>query len=270
MKTPSQKFIAVSSAFAGILLSLSAVQAQTIFQDSFNGTGELIGQTPTTGTPGATWTSGSVSAAGVFTEGTGVLSFTTTSPGNFPPYDFLPYAGTNFVDGATYTLSLDMNLANTDANFNWAGLGFFTSNANANQNYVGTVFGNGLGWMLNKGTGSDLQYFTASVTGPSGTASGAGASTATLSIKLAIGNTGAGSLSYYSGTTLLNATPLTLTAAQVASISGVGLFKNNTISGSFDNFSFTGNVVPEPSTWVMMLSGVVGLVLLRRFRFARA
>jgi hypothetical protein len=243
------------------VLGSGSGRAQVLLQDDFGGSGSLNGRTPDTAdTGGAKWVDGS---GGTNTISGGVDNY-SMNDSNFAA---IPFAGSNFVDGDTYALSADFTFTNPQFNgTSWMGIGFTDGNP-------GSAFGNGMAWMINSGTGTGVTGF-ADVFGSSvGSAGNVGLDSGTMEIQLAIGATGAGSVTFLIGPDAAHLTafnpgaPLTLTASQVQSITGVGFYGYSyngppvPTTGTFDNFTLEA---PEPNVYAMLIVGLGGLVLVRR------
>lgn len=245
--------------FAGLILASNAVQAATIFEDTFTGdTSDLDGKSPSTTTGGAAWIAannfdldGSFDGSG----GTATLAFT---PSN----------------GLIYTL--DASISGIIGNGNWIALGF----ANGQNTTAGItnrfVSGNvviGQAWMLARGTNSPNPNaaHTVGTTDPEvWTGAVANADGGDLDLRIVLdttGGTGTWTATWFAkeaadgSYTEVRASEPIVTEADLTSV-GFAV-SNSGISGTLTSFSLN-SAVPEPSS--ALLAGLGALALLRRRR----
>jgi hypothetical protein len=236
----------LSALTLGAALAYTPVaSAAVIYQDNFNRTGDLSGSTPTITTGGNTWSSANWSTDG-----------SAAKPDAAGYMAILPF---NPVQGNIYTLSASMNPTVPADSPSWFALGFTNRNATDNwfagaQNSA-SIFarvsnnaypdfyaqGPGTGGIGNLGNYTDGVAHVYSIT-----------------LDTTAGNSANWTASYsVDGTQVIAPTAL----GYNPTINYVG-FGADASAGTIDNFSLT--VVPEPSTYALVVGGIATLLLSRR------
>ena len=236
----------------------------TIYQDDFSGADSpLNGTTPDVSTTGASW----VAAPTFEDDGDSVAG----NLGGSATLSFTP------VDGSVYTLETSIRdiVGDTD----WFAVGFASGQSDVNNGdsrfITNTV--EGLAWALYRGaqSGTTNQAFLGdtSVEPNSGLASGAewladaNAAGGNVDLRITLDTTGgAGNwmatmeADTGSGFQLIRATEPLLDEA----ITSVGIANSNSadLTGTITSFSLT--LVPEPTTFGLVLVGLIGVVAWRR------
>ena len=248
-----KKLFVLGAASLGLLALSAASQAQIVYDDTFAGTGDLVGASPTVGPAGVTWAS--AEGSGIYQENSGDLQVSTS--GNAYTAAYLPVNGSSGVtlDGSEdFTLSC---VVNTPQN-GYGGIGLYTG-------APGSLFSPGIGVL------GDSSFVTYTVPGSPGNinyyfADGVGAD-GTISL---VYSAEAGTLSYevngaivngYSGPLVYSVTP-----AQIQSITDIGIGDQGSVSTdvppvTYSNFQLSvTQAVPEPATIWSAALGLIGLV----------
>jgi hypothetical protein len=271
-----KNFSIILALVGGLLLAASA-QAQTIiYQDNFAaGTqnyGILNGTAPdTVDTGGATWSVGPGFDAnypntygyyaGTVSQDPGSYGFTsaqlpvtstTNLAGGFTLSAIMtPGTGTDGsrADVVIYSGSGGIN-ANQTVSFQLAPSGYAAYGSNTPNNYLG-------GYPAGVGPFTTPTLF------------GVTYNPTALTLSFSVGGT-LSSTGLISGDTVLFTQ--SVTAANIAAMSGVGFGFSNYAGGNTTATAeqFTLSVVPEPSTWALMMGGVLALAMVSRRRTLRA
>jgi hypothetical protein len=243
MKHTTIKLLSVLT--LGVALAYTSVaSAAVIYQDDFNRIGVLNGSEPTITTEGNAWRSLNWN-----TDGSAAV---TVQPGYMAILDFTP------VTGNVYTLSASMNAASPAGSPNWLALGFTDRNATDN-------------WFVGERNSASVFPRVSNNEYPDFYTLGPGSSGIT-----SFGNfeDGVHLYSITLDTTALNSADWTASYSvdgnQVIAPTRLGYnptinyvgFASNDAFGTIDNFSLT--VVPEPSTYALVLGGIATLLLIRR------
>lgn len=246
------KSILGASLLIGVGIADSS-RATTIYNDTFNRTGDLNGSTPApTDTGNAKW----VSAAGAFTANSGSVSVAgPNGGGNSGNNASLPVT---LATSTAYTLSVTITPTANSSNSDWLAVGFGTLNTttgaieNADNDQV---------WVLYRESGGTATFYGGGTNNPvvGNTATVAG-SADTFTITL---NTSTDAFSITDSQGLVNRSN-TLTSAEVSSIAYLNLGALNTAGGAFSNLQLTSTPTPEPGPLAFV--GLAGLGFLRRRR----
>ncbi|WPJ97105.1 hypothetical protein SH580_05215 [Coraliomargarita algicola] len=209
-------------ATGALLLSFNLAQAETVFTETFDGTGSLNGSTTTTGS--GTWV-----ADADYNENGTITGY--GAGGAYLAYDFQ--------DGYVYTASVQVTVGGSDGN-RWGGLSFtsatdlsdditlgLSSNSNAHLTYA-VRKDNGMAFWEGPGAG--------------GAKSHASDVSDTVTLELVLDTTGTDWTYSTTVNSVVRITPGTYTGTK--DLTGVGLYMS-TGAVTFDNFEFTA--IPETS-----------------------
>jgi hypothetical protein len=244
MKHTTIKLLSVLT--LGVALAYTSVaSAAVIYQDDFNRIGVLNGSEPTITTEGNQWRSSNWTTDG---------SAATVSAGGLMA--ILPFTP---VTGYVYTLSASMNPTTPAGSPSWFALGFTGRNATDNW-FAGGPSSASIFARVSNDVYPDF-YALGPDTGGIGN----------------LGNYADGVAHVYSislNTTAINSADWTASYSvdgnQVIAPTRLGYnptinyvgFGNDATGGTISNFSLT--VVPEPSTYALVLGGIATLLLIRR------
>jgi hypothetical protein len=244
MKHTTIKLLSVLT--LGVTLAYTPVaSAAVIYQDNFNRTGDLNGSaSPTIAEQGVTWISSNWT-----TDGT---SATLASGGWLGLLDFTPTVGSTY----TLTATLNPTFSAVGNNTEWFVLGF--TDRSATDNWFNGNTTASAGYRINgetfafngPATGGSLGSFGTYTAGTPQTISvildAKNASSALWTTEVKV-----------NGATMISPTALGFTPT----INYVGIGSGGA-GGFIDDFSLT--VVPEPSTYALVLGGIATLLLIRR------
>jgi hypothetical protein len=254
-------FIKLLSVMAFVCLTVVLSQGATIYFDDFNRTGVLNGSTTTTG--GGVWATNNISPT--FTsllETNGTILTTTSGAGNEVAYlSFTPQAN------SVYQLSMEYRSTSTSGN--WVNFGFGAGTPPS----AGGFPNDSTGWLLlydqgggsaNTGFGYRTNFDLVSGSGFSTDMANFHTYTLELDTRPAL----------WTYTVLVDNVQVGVTFAYPSvnpAITQVHIGAVAGITPQLNSFSLVQTVVPEPSTWAMLMlgCGVLALVALRR-RAARA
>ena len=242
MKQTTIKLLSVLTLGAA-LAHVPVASAQVIYQDNFNRTGDLNGSTPTVG--GNAW-----SSADWTTDGSAAVP---TAAGWMAILPFTPATGN------VYTLSASMNPTVPADSSSWFVLGF--TNRNATDNWFTATQGSAS--IAARVSNDEYQDFYFNGPGPAGFGTvgsyAAGAHLYSITLNTTALNSANWTVSYsVDGTQVIAPTALGYTPT----INYVGFGSGDATGGTIDNFSLT--VVPEPSTYALVVGGIATLLLSRR------
>jgi len=249
----------VCGALALLSICATTVQAAIVFQDNFNRVGPLNGSTPSF-TPGGNWTAHS----GFSTDGT-KASFVAPSLFEFtvPAYVPMPVAITS---GNIYTLSATMHRGLSTDNLAIMIFGFFDAAPDYTNYGSGFVDGGnaiaiaprnnlpGIAPMLNGATNiSDIPVAD-------------GTNGVTFGVRLYETSPNAWSavaveLAPTNQLLLSSVSPVPIS---IANIHSIGMISSSLLPPYIDNLTLDVTPVPEPSTFVLGIVGLAGLVALRK------
>jgi hypothetical protein len=235
----------LSALTLGAALAYTPVaSAAVIYQDNFNRTGDLNGSTPTITTGGNTWSSANWS-----TDGT---SATLASGGWLGLLAFTPTVG------STYTLTATLNPTFSAAGntTEWFVLGF-TDRAATDSWFAGNTTASA-GYRINGETFAFNGPATGGYLGSFGTYTAFSPQTITVVLDATDANSALWTTEVkVNGATMISPTALGFTPT----INYVGIGSGGA-GGFIDDFSLT--VVPEPSTYALVVGGIATLLLRRR------
>jgi len=244
MKHTTFKLLSVLT--LGTALAFTSVaSAAVIYQDDFNRIGVLNGSEPTITTEGNLWNS--------FNWTTDGSAATVSAAGWMAILPFTPATGN------VYTLSASMNPTTPADSSDWFVLGFTSRNATDNW-FTSTQSSASVAARVSNAEFQDF-YFNGPGANRFGTLGSyaAGAHLYSITLDTTALNSADWTVSYsVDGTQVI--APTALGYNQV--IEYVGFASGPAIGGTIDNFSLT--VVPEPSTYALVLGGIATLLLIRR------
>ena len=245
MKQTTIKLLSVLTLGAA-LAYVPVASAAVIYQDNFNRTGDLSGSTPTITTGGNTWSSANWSTDG-----------SAAKPDAAGYMAILPF---NPVQGNIYTLSASMNPTSPAGEPNWFVLGFTGRNATDNW-FAGDQSSASIAARVSNNEYPDFYFNGPGTTAGFGTVGSyaAGAHLYSITLDTTALNSANWTVSYsVDGTQVIAPTAL----GYNPTINYVGFGSNDATGGTIDNFSLT--VVPEPSTYALVVGGIATLLLSRR------
>jgi len=189
-------------------------------------------------------------------------SFATGGGVNEASLAFLPFTLTQ---GYVYALQADIA---SDPGQEFAALGFSTG-VGTSGDYIWDDGADQYAWMLRRGDGGTYSQIEARK-GPNAPASDqtkASAAGNTMTIVLDTQNASNYSVTFYEEGAALGPT-LSLGSAPAITHIFIGVFDSAApaFTGSFDNLTLSGNVVPEPSTAIILVLGALCVWGRRRFR----
>jgi hypothetical protein len=247
MKHTTIKLLSVLT--LGVALAYTSVaSAAVIYQDDFNRTGVLNGSaSPTIAEQGVTWFSTNWE-----TDGTSAVLTAGREGGWLGLLDFTPTVGN------TYTLTATLN-PTYSANGNpteWFVLGF-TDRSATDSWFAGNTTASA-GYRINGGTFAFNGPATGGSLGSFGTYTAGSPQTISVILDATDANLALWTTEVkVNGATMISPTALGFTPT----INYVGIGSGGA-GGFIDDFSLT--VVPEPSTYALVLGGIATLLLIRR------
>ena len=245
MKQTTIKLLSVLTLGAA-LAYVPVASAAVIYQDNFNRTGDLSGSTPTITTGGNTWSSANWSTDG-----------SAAKPDAAGYMAILPFTPAT---GNVYTLSASMNPTVPADSPSWFVLGFTNRNATDNW-FAGDQSSASIAARVSNNEYPDFYFNGPGTTAGFGTVGSyaAGAHLYSITLDTTALNSANWTVSYsVDGTQVIAPTAL----GYNPTINYVGFGSNDATGGTIDNFSLT--VVPEPSTYALVVGGIATLLLSRR------
>lgn len=255
MNTSFRKLIALTYPLALLIVCSASAQAVVLYEHTFDGgTGSLSLIAPDTAN------TGTILGAD---HGTSSANWTVTGPGTSFTQDgaitddVQGQLAFNPVDGFVYTLTFNATVATTSGT-DWSGVGF------ADDSDGDRLFQTGVVWGLKRGNAGTNVAFTNGTGSNEGTTTATGGTeTFTIELDTRDGSGFWDAYYYYNGSATAFATATNIGAILESSIDTVAIGSEGS-TDIINSFSLTV-AIPEPST-LMLLSGISGLLLLRRRR----